>query len=831
MELTTNLRPEFIWADIRYGWRQLLKSPGSSFITILTLAFGIGANTAVFTLTWNIVLNSLPVPHPEQLVEYDMRKGEDVMGLSGPEFAILRKRQQASSDLMAWNDDKVLVRNGTISSTQTVEFLSDGANGILEIRPQIGQFFSDVEANSEDTIPAILGYRFWKSQFAGSDEALGKVLSIEDHPVTVVGVMPAGFEGLTANVAPAIYLPMSFEAIIRGPSFLNHPGKFKLFALGRLRPDSSLRIARNELDTIQPSLRQQADPTGIYLNQFFRDYKIVANTGSGGMSALRVAYQRPLLILEILAICALALCCINTALVMMARVSSRKSEYALRSALGSSRGRLVRQVLVETTLLSLPGLVGGVLLGWLAASLLINLLGSDTTLSASELQPNFVIMCANVFATALVAAGAGLWPAVRASWIPPSVELKGSDNRSTSQQLGGWIIVVQVAISLTLVVTAAVLGGTLSRLLTLDSGFQPDHAAIAIMDLQRLKLTTPQEVELTDRFLRSVQAQAGVVSAGYIGDPPVSGATGTSRMFSLDRDRNVHTDTKLYFQQATAGYFSAAGTRILSGNLRVSPESGTANCAINASLAKFFFPHEPPLGNLIYVSTWPQPDGTNLDIQSACRVTAIVEDVRFVSLREPVSSIVYEIDAPATTRKYYDPSGVLVVRGQTTDLATAAIHSAASTTLPTELDLKVRTFQEQVNQDLRRERILVSLSGAFAVLAILLTGLGLYGVLMQSVSSRTREIGLRVALGSSRRALLASLLRPIMIEIGVGLAFGIIGSEFIGVAANRVLQVSAPGVSTLILCGGVIAFIAALSAAVPMRRALQVDPVRQLKAD
>jgi len=824
-------QPDLLWAEVRYGWRQLLRSPGSSLITILVLAVGIGANAAIFTLSWTIVLSSLPVPHPERLVEYDMRKGDEVIGLSGPEFDVLRKRQQTSTDLMAWTDEKLEIRYNATPAKQDVQFLSDSAISVLQINPQIGRLFSGAGNPGDAAIPAVLGHKFWQSQFNGSAEAIGKVLIVGDHPVTIVGVMPQGFEGLTEKSDPAIYVPISFEILLHGPNFLTLPGKFNLFVLGRLRPGQDLGTARAELQAIQPTLRQLADPTGVYLNQFFREFQIVASDGHGGMSGLRVAYQRPLAVLETLAVSVLALCCINTALVILARVSSRRQEFAIRNALGSSRGRLVGQVLIETFLLILPGLIGGIFLGWLAAYLLLNLLDKDGTLSAMDLRPNLIIMGVNLFSAAIVALGAGLWPAIQASLSSPSAELKGGDHRSTSPRFSGWVISAQVAISLTMVTAAAVLGGSLSHLLTAHSGFRAENVAIATMDFGTTKLTSRQQIDLTDRFLRTVEGQPGVLSAGYIGDSPLSGSSGTSRMFSIDQEGKVHTETKVHDLQATQGYFATVGTQILSGEPRVSPESGTANCTINVSLANFFFPHEPPIGKLIYVSSWPQPDGTVLDTQSACRVTAIAEDAKFISLRESVPSMVYEVDSPNTARTFYEPSGILVARARTVDMAFSAVHNAASNTLPAELDLKSKSFNDQVNLDLSRERVLVSLSSVFAALALLLTGLGLYGVLMQSVISRTREIGLRVALGSGRTALFLTLLRPILLQIGVGLILGTVSTELVKRAVSQILQVSNSALSAQILAAGAILVTALIAATTPMHRAYQIDPIQQLKSN
>ena len=825
------LKLESLWADVRLATRQLVRSPGVSIITVLTLALGIGANTAVFTLTWNIVVAGLPVPHPEQLVQYTMTKGTTVIGLSGPEYSILRQRQQSCTDLLAWNGDRVQVRQGSDSRMQKIQLLTGNAFRVLQIQPQAGRFFDEADESTQG-VPAVLSDEAWRSRFHGAASALGQTLTVNGHAVTIVGVMPRGFEGLTANLHPVLYLPMWFGALEHGQRYMTEPGILDKYVMGRLRPGKTLHDAQVELQAIAPTVRKEADPSGIYLGQFFKDFPLTATTGRSGVSWVKMVYERPLLVLELLMAFVLALCCVNTALVMLARVSGRQSEYAVRVALGASKTRLVRQVLTETVLLVVPGLLAGIVAGWLGAHALVAMLGDRGTPSQMDLRPNTAIIVVNAVVALLVALGAGLWPALHAAGANPAEDLKAKSRTIAAKNLGGWAVTIQVAVSLCLVTTAALLGGTLSRLLTGQSGFRPQNAVIADLQLDDLKLKPEQSVALTSRVLAAVRSMPGVQAAGYISAAPMSGSFGASHMFSVDRNHVVHSNPSLYYVQATAGYFDAAGTRILTGKSVAANAGAVGNCAVSDALARTFFPHQNAVGERVYFSTMDQPDGTNLDPKNACRVVAVVDDAKFVSLRSPAPAMLYDIEDPAVATKFYDPSGILVVRGQSAALAAEAVKAVVRQTMPQGAGIKVQTLQQVINQDLSRERMLVSLSGTFALLALLLTALGLYGLLMRGVTLRTRELGIRMALGAGRGSILLDISRRTIAEIVLGLACGLALKWMTQSAVRKLLAEPQAGIfAGAAVSGAIVLLIAVAAAVVPAVRAMRIDPMRALRAE
>lgn len=822
---------ESLWADVRFAFRQLLKTPTITSIAVLTLVLGIGANTAIFTLTWNVILKSLPVPHPNRLVNYEMRKGNNPVsiGLSGPEYRILSQRQKSCIGLLGWSSGVEMVRIGKRSTRLPIQMLTTNSFRVLEMQPYLGRPFdaADKQSRGSQGVPAILSYSYWQRQFHGNDDALGQTLFVDGHSVTVVGVMPRAFEGLTANLHPAIYLPMFFLNSLYGRGFTSSPARFGYYVLGRLKRGATITSAEAEIRAIAPSIRKQADPTGIYLDQFFKDFELTVRPGRSGISWMKMVYERPLLVLEFLVLFLLVLCVMNTALVMLARVSGRRHEYALRAALGARKGRLVRQVLVETLLIALPGLVGGIFLGWAAARTLVGMLGSYGSPQEMNLHPNGIILAFDIVSTLLIVFGAGLLPALRAAGVAPVLDLKAVDRGVASKHLGGWVIAVQVAVSLCLVSAAMLFSGTFLKLFTAHSGFKLQDAATASVDLTSLKIDKTQRGVLSANLLDAVQSKPGVVAAGYAAPLPLSNLFGASRMFSIDRDHVVRSNRSLLHVVVSPGYFAAAGTKIFSGKGLAASPGGPGDCALGARLAKFFFPGQDPVGQYLYFSTAGKPDGTVMRSRDSCRVVAVTGEAKFASLAKPAPPIVYDLIRPD---EQDDPILRLVVRAKSSALALAAIHEAVSETLPAGVTVRAETFLHRADNQLSRERMLVTLSSSFAVLALMLAALGLYGLLMRSVSLRTREVGIRVSLGASRKNILVSVGRRVLIEVCLGLVVGLVGSVLLGAAAEKLLSLPVKlGPEVYLLSAAVLLCVIVAALYAPAHRAVSIDPMHALR--
>lgn len=830
---------ENLWRDIRHATRQLLKSPGIGMVAIVALALGIGANTAVFTLTWDVILKGLPVPHSERLVEYVMDNGQPTtIGLSGPMYRALQTRQNDCSGLLAWASDIVDMQSGNASQRIHIQFFSGSAFRVLQIQPNIGNFFGE-EAEKErgvEGVPAVLSYAFWLEKFHGDSGAIGRSFSLADHPVTVVGVMPKGFQGLTANFHPAVYVPLSFEDVLYGQGFLNNPKHFGLYVLGRLKAGATVADANAEVKALEPAIRREADPTGDYLNRFFKDFHLRARSGRNGVSWVKEVYSRPLIVLELLVAFLLVLTCLNTALVMLARVSGRRREFAVRGALGAGRKRLIAQVLTETTLLVIPGLAGGVILGWFAAHALVTMLGAMGSASAMDVHPNGIILGFNAGIGLLVTFGAGLWPALRAVRILPASDLKVGDRSVSAKRLGGWVVAAQVAVSISLVTSAVLLSSTLAHLLTQDSGLNDQGTAVASTSLPSLRSSPAQKQRIIGELLQNVRQQPGVIASGFTNTQPFSGFFGVSREFAIDAHGNIHSDGQVLDRLVSSGYFTAAGTRLLMGESSAPLARGAmAQCVLSYNLASRFFPGESAVGRVVYASTVGQPDGSNLDPEHGCLVVAVAQNARLISLRMPAPQVVYRVISPdvhgqANSKLFANLDVNLIVHAETDALGIAALQNAVKETLPDAKDVRYRTFNQLEDADLNRERMLVSLSGVFALLALLLTALGMYGLLMRAVVLRTREIGIRVALGAKRSSVVISIAKRIFIEIGIGLVSGSLLTVFLIREIRHLLDSSrATGASTYLISAGLILLISSVAIFFPARRAVLVDPMQALR--
>ncbi len=766
---------ETLWQDLRFGLRMLHKSPGFTAVAVLTLALGIGANTAIFSLTYAVILKSLPVPNPDELVRYSFSEsGLSDLSISGPAYDALRKHETVDQDILAWSGAHLTVReNGNVTDVRGALITGNGFR-VLELAPYIGRTFGeqdDAPGGGPNGDQALLGFSYWKQHFDGRKTALGQALSIHGRSVRVIGVLPPDFDGLSAPQQADIVLPLSFEEIINAPTPERHgpPGDNWLTVIGRLKPGESLESARANLQATEKIVREEADPS----HRFMGGLQFHVESGRSGRSFLRGDYSQPLLILEVLVGLLLLLCCANAALLMLARVTGRFREFAVRGALGASRGRLLRQMLTEVGILAACGLGLGIWLGWAAARSLVSMLGTIGEPPALDVTPQTAILAFAAGATLVSVIVAGLWPALRASRIGPALDLKRSEAVSSfsSNRLGTWIVPAQVALSITLLSSAVLLGGTFIHLLLEHSGFGPDGVTIATIDLSSVNPTPKQAGRDVRDIAKALKAAPGVEASTILSGLPIDGGWTASHYFSLGKHGAVHTDMQTWVEPASPAYFEVMGTRILEGRgFTQADEGGARVCILSSSAAAYFFPNEDAVGRFVYSGGEdPHEDGQVLDPRNACRVIGMSEDARFLSLREAPPRVLYNL---ATVDEW--GTGVsFAVRSSSSSLAAEAIRNAVRRQVPGIPDPEIFTFNELIENHLEKERMLMSLSVSFGCVALLLVALGLYGVLARSVTLRTKEIGLRLALGAQPRDVVMQVIRRGLHLVIVGAIVGV----------------------------------------------------------
>jgi predicted permease len=470
-------------------------------------------------------------------------------------------------------------------------------------------------------------------------------------------------------------------------------------------------------------------------------------------------------------------------------------------------------------------------MGWAAARSLVAMLADiGEPPPALDVGPRLTILAFAAGVTVLSALAAGLWPALRASRAAPALDLKQGEALSSSKRLGSWIVPLQVAISITLLAAASLLGKALVRLLLEHTGFRSDGLVMADVDLSAVKPTTKQAAVDAQRMVEALETAPGVRAATLLYGPPLHNGWSAGHYFSLGEHGAVHSDMQTWPETVSPDYFAASGTQILEGRgFGKTDEGGSPVCVLSASAATYFFPNEETVGRFVYSGgSDPSKDGAHLDPKDACRVIGIAEDVRFQSLRETPPRMLYSLAAADDGGTQFS----LAVRSSGTGLGAAALRNASRQVVPLAPAPTIYTFSELVNAHLQQERMLTALSACFAAIALLLTALGLYGLLARSVLLRTREIGLRLALGAPRRDALLLVVRQGMRLVLIGAALGIA----VALAVTRLLRSLLFGVRpvdpvTLAAVVAVLVAIALLASFIPARRATGLNPTEALRCE
>lgn len=815
--------------DLHFALRQIRKSPGYAAVAILTLALGIGANTAIFLLTYSIVLKSLPVPEPGQLIRYTFRSGGGEVGLSYPQYKALEQRQTAASGLFAWSNDDATLRGNGQPQKIHLALATGPVFGVLGLHPVLGRGLSPQagEPASAYQPEAVLFYDYWHTAFHADPSVIGRTLNIDNNSVTIVGVLPAGFEGVEEGEKFDALVPLSFNRVLHpGSAMMDMGGAFWLTVMGRLRPGATLASARANLDAIRATVNEAADPSHRFLNGgFFSSYTLGVESGRAGESGLRFQYQTPLLALEGLCGLMMLLCGVNVALVVISRVSGRLQEFAMRSALGATRGRLLAQVLTETVLLGACGLACGGLLGWELCKVLIAMISDPGMPPALEVRAGFAVV-AFAAAISVAAAGlAGLWPAWRAAHTAPAVDLRKIGSGRAAARFGRWMIPTQVALGMVLLNAALLLAGTLFTYMREHSGFHADQTVLADLNLSDARLPAKAEPEKLDDFLRQLQAMPGVHGAAILSMPPIHHGFSVAGFYTRDGKGNLVSNQQVWPETVSGDYFPVMGTRILEGRAFAAADAaGDRVCVISAATAAFFFPGKPAVGASLLSGDGTEKTGE----RTSCRVIGVAEDARMKSLLAPAPLVVYMLTGRQTPGVY--GYATAAVRAANPQLATDAIRRVYAREFPTLPPPATWLFRDAVNADLSRQRLLSSVSGGFALLALALVATGLYGILARTVVERRREIGIRMALGAQRQQIVTTLARTAALRIAVGVVAGACLAAVAGHLLRSLLYGVTAGSPAIALATlALLLAVLMLAFVFPAGRAASVDPMEAIR--
>jgi putative ABC transport system permease protein len=828
---------EALWKDLRYGARLLRLNPGFATVAILSLALGIGANTAIFQLVDAIRLRTLPVMNPQELAVVRIANRNWAQGnfsgrfsnLTNLQWEQIRDHQEAFSSIFAWGGQRLNLAMGGEARFAEVIWVSGEFFNTLGVKPFMGRLLSpEDDRRGCGTAAANISFSFWQREYGGAANILGKTLTLEGHPFEITGITPPEFFGVEVGRNFDVAIPICSDPVVRGEDTrLDVRRDYWLASMGRLKPGWTLAKATAQLETISPSVFQQTVPPTYNADgvKHYLSYKLGAFTAESGFSQLRREYSTPLWMLLAIAGLVLIIACANLANLMLARASAREKEIAVRLAVGATRMRLIRQLLVESLLLAGLGAAFGALLARGLSHFLVAFLSTEGDPLFVELATDWRVLGFTaglaVFTTVLF----GLAPAVRATGVAPGAVLKAAGRGMTAARerfgLRRILVVSQVALSLVLVVGALLFVRSLRNLTTLNAGFQEN--GILIMDADFTKLHVPQDrrQSFKKQLMDQVAAIQGVEAVSDVDNVPVSGNSWDQFVLSSGAERKELGDSLL--NRASPGYFKTLGTPLLAG--RDFDDHDTLSspfvAIVNQSFVRRYLAAGNPIGQRFRLEQGvgePEP---------FYEVVGVVKDTKYRDLHDEMSPIAY---FPDLQERKPDEGTQILIRSNSPLAGLISELKETMGKISPSIDIDFHTFRETIEGSLLRDRLMATLSGFFGMLAGLLAAIGLYGVISYSVARRRNEIGIRMALGAGR----PDILRMVMGEAGILLAAGaIVGTGLalaLGQTASSLLYgLHAYDPATIMMAVVALAIVAAAASYLPAFRASRVDPMAALR--
>jgi predicted permease len=826
---------EAIWQDLRYGARLLRLSPGFATVAILSLALGIGANTAIFQLLDAVRLRTLPVKDPQELAEIKIVNRDHASGnftgryssLTYPQWVEIRAGQQGFSGVAAWSAEAFNLASGGEARFAQGMWVSGGFFDVLKVRPLLGRVIkADDDRPGCGASGVVISYSFWQREFGGDPSALGRTLRLNGHPFPIVGVTPATFFGVDVGRSFDVAVPMCSEPFVKGEdSRLKRRDGWWLSVIGRLKPDWPLSRASAQLNSISTGLFEATLPPMFSADnaKYYLAYKLGAIPAGTGFSDVRRTYSTPLWLLLAIAGLVLLIACANLANLMLARASAREREIAVRLAMGASRGRLIRQLLSESLLLAGAGAIAGALLAQTLSRFLVSFLSTADNPLYVDLNTDWRVLGFTAAVAVLTCLLFGLAPAVRASKTEPGAVMKSSGRGLTAGRerfsLRRLLVASQVALSLVLLVGALLFTGSLRNLLVLDAGFQQNGILIAIIDYTALRVPANRREPFQRELLDTIRAVPGVDSAARALIVTVGGS-GWNQNVILD---GVKKDSS-WLNRVSPGYFKTMGTPLLAGRDFNRRDTATSPkvAIVDQSFARKYFNSGSPVGKTFQLEHQGKPS-------PVFQIVGLVKDSKYTDLREKPTAIAYfpmsQDDEPGNGTRF-------LIRSQSPLAGLISPVKRSMAEVSPELNLNFQVFKTQIRDSLLRERLMATLSGFFGFLAVVLATVGLYGVISYMVARRRNEIGIRMALGASRRNVIGLILRDAGIVLGAGLIVGIaLALAAARTAASMLFGLKPYDPAIIALAVGSLGLVALAASYLPARRAARLDPMAALREE
>lgn len=828
---------ETIAGDLRHGSRVLRNSPVFTAIAVISLALGVGANTAIFELVNAVRLRTLPVKDPQQLVEVLIPDTRDARGarqrdnaLTYPLWEQVQKRQHTLSDVFAWaNAEFNLSPQGQVRSAPGL-WVSGGFFNALGLRPAAGRLFTPADDQRGCGIPgAVISYSFWKSEFGGSDTLTPSKLTINGQSVDVVGVTPPGFFGLEVGRAFQIALPICSIAQIGSFNALDAGTFWWLSVMGRLKPGTTLSQASAQLASLAPGIFARTLPPNYppvsvpgYLHMKFK-----ARSAAIGFSDLRERYSDLLWLLLAIAAAVLLNACVNLANLMLARAGTRDKEIAVRLALGGSPGRILQQLLIESALIAALGAAGAICLAhWLSRGLLA-LLTSKQAGIYLDLHADWHVLSFTLAVAAATCLIFGFTPALRAAQSKPAEALKSGGRSSTAGRstlsLRRSLIVSQVALSLVLLAGSLLFIQSLRNLVRVEPGFRTDALAVADLGFAR---PNPQQIKVLPwqkALLERVARIPGVTSVADTNVVPLSGNSWSNRVWMEARDS--HSGLECKWNRISPGYFRTLAIPLLSGrDFNDHDAPGAPQVAlVNQAFAKQIAHSANPVGLTFHVEATPSTPET------VYQVIGTVADAKYQNIREKMQPLFY---LPFSQDAAPSLSDQLLIRTRLPLATLLPLLRPALLDVDPNLHFQLYDFADLLRDSLAGERLMATLSSVFAGVAALLSAVGLYGVITYIVTRRKSEIGIRIALGADRSHIVGMLFRESGKMLLAGLAAGTFLTLAIGSFVSKMLfGLESYDPPVLAAAFAVLGLVGLLAASVPALRAANIDPAGALRQE
>jgi len=828
---------ETCWQDLRFGMRQLKANPMFTAAAVLSLALGIGANTAIFQLIDAVRLRALPVKNAQEIarIAIDHRGGgTGTFSTRYPDLTYalwqqVRKQQQGFSEVFAWSPNTFnIAPGGEVHNVQGL-WVSGEFFETLGVQPALGRLL-----NVEDDQPgcgspvAAISYPFWQNEYGGDRSVLDRTLTINRQSFRIIGVAPPDFTGVEVGRSFDVAAPLCSELLVNGEdSQLKNQSGWWLSVLGRLKPGWSIARASAQLRAISPGLFEATLPPQFNPSnaKHFLEYKLGVFPADSGLSELRQNYEKPLWLLLGLAGLVLLIASANLANLMLARASTREREIGVRLALGAGRGRVIRQLLSESLLLALVGAALGAVVARNLSQVLVASLSTSNDPLFVDLATDWRMLGFTMALAVLTCTLFGLAPALRAANVPPGVVLKESARGTTTGRsrfgLRRILVVSQIALSLTLLVGALLFARSLNNLAGLDAGFRQNGILAADIDFTPLRLAKEGRAAFANDLLQRVRAIPGVESAALATIVPLSG-NGINRDILWGETGEPEGEVPFAaFNIVSPGYFETLQTKILAGRDFDDHDTAAAPTVaiVNETFAKQFAKGVNPVGMKFRVR---RMQSTRL-----YEIIGLVRNTKYFELREDPQSVVY------IAKAQYDTPGAdaqILIRSRAglTGLISAIKNTAAA--VNPNMDIAFSTLRQTVEDGLLRDRLMATLSGFFGALAVLLAVIGLYGVMSYMVAQRRKEIAIRMALGAAPLGIVKLVMWEsgtlLLVGLAIGMALALAGGQ---AATSMLFGLKASDPSTLCTALLSLSVVSALASLLPAGRASRNDPMVALR--